>query len=304
MTSATRLRTAIGSYGYTTALFNGAVQSDSVALDIEPLTGTLRVAMTRMVRDLAFDLCEISPTSYLMARVAGAPITAIPVFPFRQFSFNQLVVRDDSGIESPQDIQGMRIGLRTWAQPTALWLRYILASHYGCHLDSVSWTFVAEDPFPGIRRPERSTDRGGESLSELLTNGSVDAIMGTSELPDGCHFLFKDPISEAREWYSKTGIIPADHVLVVRTDVGEPALWLEIAQLFEKSKREFLASGEPDSVIQHLREVTAVEDPLPNGWSANREMWELLVQATYKQGMLEREPRADEFIEQFELKEA
>ena len=37
------------------------------------------VVIRRMVRDLAFDVCELAPTTYLCARAFNKPFTAIPV---------------------------------------------------------------------------------------------------------------------------------------------------------------------------------------------------------------------------------
>src|SRR5437868_13858194 len=73
------LTIAIGNYGLTRALKDKRVASERLDLDylqIDPITA----AMRRMVRGLEFDICEMALTTYLCAKEAGKPFTAIPVF--------------------------------------------------------------------------------------------------------------------------------------------------------------------------------------------------------------------------------
>ena len=122
------LKSVIGSHAHTEALRDGRMPSPRVSLAFETVEGALRNAMTRMARQAEFDLCEMSPTSYLMARLSGAPLIALPVFPYRQFPLDQIVVRADAGVRGPGDLAGKRIGTRTWAQPTGLWIREVSAA--------------------------------------------------------------------------------------------------------------------------------------------------------------------------------
>jgi len=38
-----------------------------------------------MVREVAFDVCELAPTTYIIAKAYGAPYTALPIFFERRF---------------------------------------------------------------------------------------------------------------------------------------------------------------------------------------------------------------------------
>src|SRR3990170_3141856 len=67
----------------------------------------------RMLQKSEFDICELSLSSYLMAKSRGMPFTAIPVFPRRLFSQSQMWVHVDSGIGSPKDLIGRKVGLST-----------------------------------------------------------------------------------------------------------------------------------------------------------------------------------------------
>ena len=84
MSAPVRLKTAIATYGYTARLKDGGVPVDGVALDfveVAPIVAAYR----RMVRHLEFDVCEMAPTTYMIARALGAPYIALPVFVMRRF---------------------------------------------------------------------------------------------------------------------------------------------------------------------------------------------------------------------------
>ena len=81
---------AIATYGHTNALKNGTVAIQGVNpnfIEIKPIIAAFR----RMVRDVEFDVCEMAPATYMLAREAGAPFKALPIFIFRRFHHAGLV---------------------------------------------------------------------------------------------------------------------------------------------------------------------------------------------------------------------
>ena len=68
------------------------------------------LAFRRMVREVAFDICELAPTTYIIAKAWGAPYTALPIFFSRRFHHSGLLVRDDAAISSPKDLEGKKVG--------------------------------------------------------------------------------------------------------------------------------------------------------------------------------------------------
>src|SRR5258708_5134935 len=91
------LTTALRTHGHTAALKSGQVPVRGATLsfiEVEPQI----LAFRRMVRDLAYDVCELAPTTYIIAKAYGAPFTAIPIFFERRFHHAGLLVRDDAGI--------------------------------------------------------------------------------------------------------------------------------------------------------------------------------------------------------------
>ena len=84
---------------------------DRLQLDqikVEPQIAAYR----RMVRDLAFDVCELAPTTYLCAKAFNKQFTAIPVFLTRDFHHRSVVCNVASGKE-PKDLIG-----KNWGEPT------------------------------------------------------------------------------------------------------------------------------------------------------------------------------------------
>ncbi|VCU70922.1 4,5-dihydroxyphthalate decarboxylase [Pigmentiphaga humi] len=282
------LVTALRRYEYNDVLFDEQAH-DGVTFRIATYEGALLTAMRAMLRERAYDVCEMSPTSYLIARQAGAPLIALPVFPFRQYALGQIVARADSAVRDVRDLPGKRIAVRTWAQPTALWVRYYLSDYLGVDLSGVTWVFVADDPVPGLKRPEGAIERRGQTLDGLLASGEADVAIGLRHVPEGCRTLIADPQESASAWTRATGIVPANHLVVMDAKYAGTEVPDLVCQRFETVLRDYLAAhGTPASgVIADLERINPELDPLPNGRRANARMWEALVSAMVAQGMLE-----------------
>ena len=92
-----KLDIAIATYGHTAAVKDGSIPIKGVTpnfIEVVPIIGAFR----RMVRDVEFDVCEMAPTTYMIARARGAPYIALPIFVMRRFHHAGFVVRPDSGI--------------------------------------------------------------------------------------------------------------------------------------------------------------------------------------------------------------
>ena len=72
MSALRSFRTTFTPYSHAKALADGEVGMAGGRLEFirtEPIIGAYR----QMVRELAFDIAELAPTTYLMARAAGSP---------------------------------------------------------------------------------------------------------------------------------------------------------------------------------------------------------------------------------------
>src|SRR6202048_842728 len=125
-----RLNIAIADYGHTRARKSGEVPIQGVEanfVSVVPIIGAFR----RMVRDVEFDICEMAPTTYMIARARGAPYIALPIFLMRRFHHGGFVVRPDAGIRHPKDLEGQKVGVRAYSVTTGVWTRGIFMKEYG-----------------------------------------------------------------------------------------------------------------------------------------------------------------------------
>jgi 4,5-dihydroxyphthalate decarboxylase len=85
-----RLKMAISTQGHTAALKDGSIPIEGITPDfvtVEPQIAAYR----RMVRDVEFDVCDIAPTTYMIAREHGGPFKALPIFVSRNYHHSGFV---------------------------------------------------------------------------------------------------------------------------------------------------------------------------------------------------------------------
>ncbi|MBE7190277.1 ABC transporter substrate-binding protein, partial [Jatrophihabitans endophyticus] len=262
------LSTAIATYGHTRALKDKRVTPAGFDLDLAEVTPII-AAFRRMIRGLEFDVCELAPTTYLAAREAGIPITALPVFLMRRFHHGDIVCRPGSGITKPSDLQGRKVGVRAYTVSTGVWARGMLQYEYGVDPDSITWIVDDEEHVTSYQLPPNVIKTGpGESISELFHAGQIDAALtgpagiGRSGAPDanweikGAGFdearaasedfypLFPDARAVEAAYYEKTGIYPIHGLVVVKDDVlaANPGLPAALVEAITASKQPFLES--------------------------------------------------------------
>ena len=138
------LQTAMVSYGHTKPLLEGSVNSDRVALVDVPVPSIV-TAFRRMIRGLEYDVSEMALSTYLCALAHGKPITALPVFVLRRFEHDGIVYNTESGIQSPADLKGRRVGVRSYTLTPGVWARGILTDTYGVDTSQVTWVLFGDE---------------------------------------------------------------------------------------------------------------------------------------------------------------
>ena len=118
------------------ALKDGRVSPEGVTFrfeEVSPITKAFRI----MCREVAYDVCEMAATTYLVAREHGKPFTALPVFLTRGFHHGAIKARTPG---DPKALEGTRVGVnRGYTVTTGVWARGILATRYGVDLDAITW---------------------------------------------------------------------------------------------------------------------------------------------------------------------
>jgi 4,5-dihydroxyphthalate decarboxylase len=207
------LRTLLGDHPCTAALRGGSVKSDSVTLDFVEYSPTNK-GFKPMVRDQAFDVSEMAIVTYLMAKSVGKPMVLLPSVVVARFQHAYAVYRSELGNLKPRDLEGKRVGIRSFTTTTGAWLRGILANDYGVDLNSVHWvTFedahVAEFVDTTVRAPK------DKQIIQMLLDGELDAVLGEKVERPGLKPLFPDAAGQEKSWFAKHRVVPINHMVVV-----------------------------------------------------------------------------------------
>jgi len=232
---AMRLRTLLGGHPGTSALKSGAIKSDLVGFDFIDYSPTNK-GFKPMVREQAFDIAEMAIVTYLMAKSFGKPMVLLPAVVVSRFQHAYALYNKKQGTLKPADLNGKRVGIRSFTTTTGAWLRGILANDYGVDLNSIDWvTFedahVAEFKDTTRRAPD------GKQIVQMLIDGELDATLGEKvEHPD-LKPLFADAAAEEKAWFAKTRVRPINHMIVVSRNLSEkdPNAVREVHRLLAES---------------------------------------------------------------------
>lgn len=273
----------------------------------------------RQLRFEEFDVSELSLSSLLIALTRGdRRWTAIPVFTTRRFFHTGTLVRSDAGINEPADLKGKRVGVPEYQQTAALWSRAALQHEFGVAPQDVVWYMerpaershggaTGFQPPPGVELHYIPTDT---NIGEMLVAGELDATLlylGAPNLVDrsnidlgatqGVRPLFPDPLAEGIRYYKKTGVLPVNHTVVVRTSILEQHPWVALnlygafVRAKEQTRQELAGLLKPYETIGSAGAGQAGPlgvDPLPYGVTGQQEVLELVAQYSHEQGLTPR----------------
>lgn len=265
----TKLALTLGCWNYdrTRALQDGSVRPDGI--DLNFLDMPVEETFFRMVRFREFDVAELSLSSYAVTLFRDpAPFIAIPVFPSRFFRHSCIYVSAKSGIREPKDLIGKRIGVPEYQMTAPVWIRGILAEHYGVPVDSVTY-FTGGEEEPG--RPEKQkldlpsnikvqAIPEDKTLAGMLRDGEIDAFH-TARMPstyDGVNVrrLFENYREIELDYFRQTRIFPVMHTVAIRRELYEKNRWIaqSLFKAFCESQRR---------TYEDLRETAALKAMVP-----------------------------------------
>jgi len=302
-----QLTLACGDYDINRALVEGRVSMRGASLTVLSMPSPER--HSRMAVHREFDICELSMATYLaMVGSGDRSLVAVPAFPHRRFRHGFLFVGPRSTLREPADLNGGRIGLRTWQTTAGLWLRGILQDDHGVDLPSIEWvTQDAEDVGGAVEGYHiRRVDAGRSVVDELLA-GELDALV-YPEAPtaSGVRRFWDDAKAEEIAYVERTGIFPIMHALVIRRELVDELPWLarEVLQAFRRSKDDaFAAMRDPRRVSlawwrEALSEQEAIlgPDPWAYGVERSRTALETIVRYAREQGLVRGSLSVDELF--------
>ncbi len=214
-----RLRTLLGDHPCTAGLKSGAISSDLVEFDFIDYAPTNK-GFKPMVREQAFDVSEMAIVTYLMAKSVGKPMVLLPDVVVARFQHAYALYHTRSGTLAPQDLNGKRVGIRSFTTTTGAWLRGILAEDHGVDLDSIDWV-TFEDAHVAEFKDMTKRAPAGRQIIQMLLDGELDAVLGEkSDHPD-LKMFFPDRSKEEFSWFARNGVLPINHMVVVSQDLCE-----------------------------------------------------------------------------------
>lgn len=256
------------------------------------------------LRDGDFGLWDLNVGFWLPAVEAGWDLAALPVFPKRKSALQFIFCRVDSGIHSPRDLAGKRVGTRQYRTAVTLWVRGLLRDHYDVDIGAIRWFVQVRDVFPHHDPKAHITYVDDKrSMVDALLSGDVDAII--TDISDAGLFdrletdpavtrLFPEYPTTDLALYRETGIYPPMHVIVMsrRLDREHPDLATRLYDGFERSKAmayDEIAGDRAGFSVIYLRERFKEQremwgDPCAYGIQENRAMIDTFLRYNHEQG--------------------
>jgi 4,5-dihydroxyphthalate decarboxylase len=323
MSAKVPLKIAVATSGHTAAVKDGTIPIEGVEanfVEVVPIIAAFR----RMVRDVEFDVCEMAPTTYLIARARGAPYIALPIFVMRRFHHGGFVVRPDANIKVPKDLEGKQVGVRAYSVTTGVWTRGIFTNEYGLDASKVAWVVDDEEHVTTLKLPENVIHAPpGKSLASMMASGELQAGftgpagIGRAGAPtanweqggqtpaQNYPELIPNAAEVEADWFRRTGIYPIHGTIVVKTDVLEknPAVGRALFDAFAKAKTPYLerlkrGQGQTPEDVRYRGFIPLMGDPLPYGMAANRASIDALMTYALQQKLIpERMPIEQAFFD-------
>jgi 4,5-dihydroxyphthalate decarboxylase len=256
---ARRLKTLLGDHPVTEALKQGRVTTGALAFDYADVK-VPHTAFKRVVRELEFDVAELAIMTFLLAKAHGKPLKLLPTVLTARLQHPFIVYNAGRGQLAPGDLEGRRVGQRSFSVTTATWIRGILAEDYGVDLAKVRWV-TFEEPHVAEFRDPPNVERApaGKDVTAMLLAGELDAaIVGEPPKDPRIKTLFADPAAAGEAWKKKRGAIQINHMVAVRQDLDCAD---EIYRLLGESRRAAgNPPGNPFGVEENRRNLEAAID--------------------------------------------
>jgi 4,5-dihydroxyphthalate decarboxylase len=267
-----KLKTLIGDYPVTKQF-----RTHAERFEFAQFQGSVATQFKRVVRNLEFDVAEMAIMTFLIAKAYGKPYRLLPFVVMARYQHPYLVSNQSL---KPKDLEGKRVGVRSYSVTTGAWIRGILAGDYGVDLSKIRWTtfeeaHVAEfvDP-PNVERAAP-----GKEISAMLMAGEIDAaILGAVPTDPKLQPVIANPEAAGKKWGEKHRAIQLNHLVGVKSTLSR-SVSDEIYELLVKSKE---AAGNPPL--------------LPHGLEANRRNLEVAIDCAHKQNLIPRRFRVEELF--------
>jgi 4,5-dihydroxyphthalate decarboxylase len=304
------------------ALYTGEVKPAGIDLNYIAIDQP-RPIFDRMSGGQEFDVAEYSSSEFVQ-RFANreCPFVAIPVFPSIAFRLGFIAVNRKSGIKSPKDLEGKRVGVPLYTMTAAIFINGILKNEFGVDLTKIHWVQSAMNTsgshgsptvLPLLKKISIENNTSRKTLGQLLAEGAIDATLGTS-LPDEIRTypdvvrLFPNYVELDKDLYKRKGIYPIMHLVAIKKSVYErfPFVATSLYDAFVKSKKIALEKLFNLRAVRYMtpflmREIDDIwdvfnGDPWPYGIEPNRRTLEALIVYQQDLGLIAAPVKVDDLF--------
>ena len=300
---------------------NVRMEGGELALRLsEPGSWPSRAAvMAQATKDPAVDGGEASMGVHLSRMDRGdRSFVALPVFVLRNFTGRDLYVRKGSPITELSQLAGKRVGMYSWTASGSIWYRHFL-TWAGLDPLAVQWCIgeidgayaprMDADLPAGITRPA-----SGRSLAEMLIDGELDAIYSPSRplrygpVEGPIVRLLPDYRPVELRYFQDTGVLPPQHLMVLRRDVWEAdkTLARRVTDAFVRCETAFCASvrGFPYASPWFEEELDAATatvgpDAYAHGLDKNLSTMEQFCATAHRLGLTSRQIPVEDYFAEF-----
>jgi len=283
------LKTMFGDFPVSEAFKRGDFASPGLTLDMTDVPEAHKL-FKPVVREMAFDVAELSVMTFLIAKSRGVPLTLLPAVLLARFQHPYIVYNAKKGVLQPKDLEGLRVGIRSITVTTVTWVRGMLINDFGVDLSKINWVTFEDAHVAGVEDPPGVHRAGPEkSIDQMLIEGELDAaILGAPVNHPDVKTLFSDPSLAAAEWHNKHNAIQLNHMVVAKNEVltKHPDA---IRDVYRQLKASKAAAGLPKNGEIDLN---------PFGFEDNRHNLELAVDCVYAQGLIDRRYSVDELFDE------
>lgn len=291
-------------YDITMPILEGRVGVEGVVF--KPVkTSSMVFADVPALREGTFDLWDLNLGYFLPAIEAGWQLIGLPVFSKRKPVYQLIFCHKDSGIDTPADLAGKRVGTRQYRTSVSMWARGLLRERYGVKTSEMHWVAQMKEVFPNydletqiqyVDMKKSMVDRFMDhEVDALITDISDVELFRMLENSPRVRRLFPTYMQEDESLYRDMGILTPMHIIVMskKLDYEHPDLAHKLFAAFERAKEMALNDNLSDRgglSIVYLRERLLEQlerwgDPWKYGIEQNRQTIDALIRYNHEQGM-------------------
>lgn len=292
----------------TQSLIDGSVRPKGVELRVQSQFGEGLDnvgARHRAIIKGEIDGGELSISSFILARLRGVKLRALPVFLSRRFRHRCFYCPANSTLRDPSGLAGKKVTVHRYNATTPVWLKGILQNEYGVKPQSVEW-YVAEPdiaeeslcpPPPEIRVRFIPPPRTREHAIELVEQGEIDAALepyqALSSNPKVRH-IFPDYRKVEEEFFRRTGTFPINHLLALREYIAEehPRIVKSLLTAFREAESLAERYRSEKAKTEAAWELKVMGEPFAYSLKKGpaRKSLATLIEYQIQQGILDKKP--------------